>query len=34
MRSDDPGWFIVDDSHDRKTVWGRWVDHGEVEGEA
>jgi len=20
----DDGWFILDSSHDRKTVWGRW----------
>jgi hypothetical protein len=27
--TDDPNWFIIDSSSDRKTVWGRWH---EVEG--
>jgi hypothetical protein len=27
----DDGWFILDSSHDCKTVWGRWH---EVEGRA
>jgi hypothetical protein len=27
----DDGWFILDDSNDRKTEWGRWHD---VEGSA
>jgi hypothetical protein len=22
----DDGWFILDDSSDRKTTWGRWHD--------
>ena len=22
----DDGWFILDDSRDHKTVWGRWID--------
>jgi hypothetical protein len=22
--TDDPEWFIIDSSRDRKTVWGRW----------
>jgi len=22
--TDDGDWFILDSSHDRKTVWGRW----------
>jgi hypothetical protein len=30
----DPRWFILDDSHDYKTTWGRWIDVGDVEGEA
>jgi hypothetical protein len=30
--SDDPRWFILDSSNDRKTVWGRWRDLGEAEG--
>jgi hypothetical protein len=29
--TDDPGF---DNSHDYKTTWGRWVDYGDVEGEA
>ena len=24
--SDDPGWFVLDSSHHRKTVWARWHD--------
>jgi hypothetical protein len=24
--TDDPGWFILDDSRDAKTVWRRWRD--------
>ena len=20
----DPRWFVLDSSHDRRTVWGRW----------
>ena len=32
--SADPGWFIFDNSHDYKTTWGRWIDYGDVEGEA
>ena len=31
--SPDPRWFIIDSSHDRRTEWGRWVEH-EAEGEA
>jgi hypothetical protein len=23
----DDAWFIVDDWHDRKTVWGRWREY-------
>ena len=22
--TDDPDWFVIDDTRDRKTVWGRW----------
>jgi hypothetical protein len=22
--TDDPAWFIIDSSHDRRTVWARW----------
>jgi hypothetical protein len=22
--TDEPDWYIIDDSHDYKTVWGRW----------
>jgi hypothetical protein len=29
--TDDPAWFIVDESHDKRTTWGRWH---VVEGEA
>ena len=32
--SDDLRWFVVDSSNDRATTWGRWIDYGEVEGEA
>ena len=32
--TDDPEWFILDSSNDRKTTWGRWIDYGDVEGEA
>jgi hypothetical protein len=24
--TDDPAWFIVDSSSERKTTWGRWRD--------
>jgi hypothetical protein len=24
--TDEDGWFVVDDSSDRKTMWGRWRD--------
>jgi hypothetical protein len=24
--TDDPGWFIIDDSRDYKTVWARFAD--------
>jgi hypothetical protein len=24
--TDDAGWFILDDSRDYKSVWGRWHD--------
>jgi hypothetical protein len=27
--TDDPHWFILDDSSDHKTVWGRAVDDAE-----
>lgn len=30
--SADPRRFILDTSHDRKTVWRRWIDYGDVEG--
>jgi hypothetical protein len=30
--TDDPDWFIIDNSHDYKTKWARW--DGDVEGEA
>jgi hypothetical protein len=23
--TNDPNWFILDSSSDKKTVWGRWV---------
>jgi hypothetical protein len=26
--TNDPQWFIVDSSHDYKTVWGRWIESG------
>jgi hypothetical protein len=26
--SDDPNWFVLDDSSDRKTTWGRWHEMG------
>jgi hypothetical protein len=29
--TDDPDWFILDDSRDYKTIWGRWHD---IEGSA
>jgi hypothetical protein len=25
----DDGWFILDASSDRKTVWGRWIEPGD-----
>jgi hypothetical protein len=24
--TDDPNWFILDSSSDKKTIWGRWHD--------
>jgi hypothetical protein len=27
--TDDSDWFIVDELHDRRTVWGRWRDSDE-----
>jgi hypothetical protein len=32
--TDDPRWFILDSSRDRKTVWGRWRDELPYEGTA
>jgi len=26
--TNDPQWFIIDSSHDRKTEWGRWHTRG------
>jgi hypothetical protein len=32
--TDDGDWFILDDSRDYKTVWGRWRNPDNAEGRA